>query len=60
MRGVRDGVINTLGIVDRYVIGLIKVDLAKEKERAWRDGFEAMGRGADMDVESMLPPPARK
>ena len=29
--------------------------LAQEKERVWREGFEAMGRDPDMDVEYMLP-----
>lgn len=41
--------------VNRYVIDSIKANLAKEKEREWREGFEAMGRDADVDAEYMLP-----
>ena len=27
----------------------------QEKEQEWREGFEAMGRDPDMDVEYLLP-----
>lgn len=41
---------------NRYLVDAIKARLAMEKEREWREGFEAMGRDPDTnDVEYMLP-----
>lgn len=40
---------------NRYVVEALKAKLAQEKEQEWREGFEAMGRDPDMDVEYMLP-----
>lgn len=40
---------------NRYLVDAIKARLATEKEQEWREGFEAMGRDPDMDVEHLLP-----
>lgn len=39
---------------NRYLVDAIKGRLAAEKEQEWREGYEAMGRDPDMDVEYML------
>jgi len=40
---------------NRYLVDAIKARLAQEKEREWREGFEAMGRDPDTNAEYMLP-----
>ena len=40
---------------NRYLVEAIKANLKREKEQEWREGFEAMGRDPDMDVEYMVP-----
>lgn len=40
---------------NRYLVDAVKARLALEKEQEWREGFEAMGRDPDTDVEYMLP-----
>lgn len=40
---------------NRYVVDAVKARLTAEKEREWREGFEAMGRDPDTDVEYMIP-----
>ena len=40
---------------NHLVIDAIKTKIKLEKEQEWREGFEAMGRDPDMDVEYMLP-----
>ena len=40
---------------NRYLVDTIKARLAMEKEQEWKEGFEAMGRDPDMDVEYLLP-----
>ena len=40
---------------NRFLIEAIQASLQSEKEREWREGFEAMGRDGDTDVEYLLP-----
>lgn len=41
---------------NRFLVEAIKDSLKREKDREWREGFEAMGRDPDLnDVEYLLP-----
>ncbi len=41
---------------NQFVVEAVKAGLAREKEREWREGFEAMGRDPDTsDVEYLVP-----
>lgn len=40
---------------NRYLLDAVRDRLAMEKEREWREGFEAMSHDPDTDVEYLLP-----
>lgn len=40
---------------NRFLVDAIKASLKAEKEREWREGFEAMGRDPDTNAEYLLP-----
>lgn len=40
---------------NRFLVEAVRDALEKDREREWREGFEAMGRDPDTDAEYLLP-----
>lgn len=55
LRQVKEVVAKYHVSANSYVVDAIQSCLAKEKERQWREGFEAMADDPDADIGYMLP-----